>query len=881
VPLSLGTRIGPYEIVSPLGAGGMGEVYRALDTNLNRAAAIKVLPSAFAQDDDRVTRLRREAQVLASLNHPNIAAIYGLETSGQTLALALEFVDGEDLSQRLARGPIPVDEAIAYARQIVDALDAAHEKSIVHRDLKPANVKITREGTVKVLDFGLAKAYCGDSASLASDQSRSPTVAPQVTETGMIVGTAAYMSPEQARGKPVDKRSDVWAFGVVLFEMLTGRPLFRGDTLSDTLAAVLTRDPDWATLPAPTPPGVRRLLSWCVERDPKKRLRDIGDARKELDDVAAATSAVASSRRPALGWLPWTVAAGAVLLAAWGLMVPRAGSASAPEVLHFDIGLPADIEPVLSLSSSGLAIAPDGHSIAMVGSRGGLRKVFVRRFDSAAVAEVAGSRNANAVAFSPDSTSIAFHSGGVIRRVSLTDLQQEEITAGADLFSGLSWSPAGIIFNHNGALWIVRPGGDPPRALTTLDATRNEVLHDHPLVLPGEQLMLFASITTQAGGERIESVPIGGGPRSVIVERATTPVWSSTGHLLFARDGAVLAAPFDPQHPARVAESVTVLAPGVVGTLLSDDLGFRLSSAGTLLYLPSSFDTNRVFSVSRDGAALPLGLPPSHYETPRVSPDGRRVLFNNGGNFVDVLDLARDTVARLTASAVATTFPTWTADGTRVVLKQFNIPVVALADGSGVAKSLAGFALGDLPVAPGPDAGSVLTVRVRDGTAADVFLMSIDGTSQPKPLVATPAYEGGPELSPDGRWLLYQSDASGQHEIYVRPYPSLNRQWQASEGGGIQPRFSRTGREIYYRAGGHLIAVTFDPSGPEPVFGRPTALFADDYDFGRGISVPNYDATPDGRFLMLRHEPGTRTLHAVINWTEELKRLLATSAVAR
>ncbi len=877
--LSPGTRVGPYEILGPIGAGGMGEVYRARDTKLNRDAAIKVLPAAFAQDEGGVARLRREAQVLASLNHPHIASIYGLEETNGALALALEFVEGDDLARRLARGPIPIDEAIAYAKQIVEGLEAAHEKGIVHRDLKPANIKVTKDGAVKILDFGLAKAYEGDAGQAGSDPSQSPTMARHGTLAGVILGTAAYMSPEQARGKAVDKRADIWAFGVVLFEMLAGRRLFPGETLSDTLAAVLTREPDWTMLPSPTPPGVRRLLARCLDRDPKKRLRDIGDARPELEDARATPGTEAAPTRSVWRVGPWGLTAAAVLVAGWTLWGRSGLDPTSRDVTHLDIAYPPDVEP-LTVATQGLAISPDGRNVAMIGVRDAVRHVLVRRLDRAEASEVPGTGGVNSTAFSPDNGSVAFiPSSGSLTRVSLADQQRKVVAFGADITGGLVWSPAGIVFARGGALWIVSPEGATPRALTVLDAARGEVFHSHPVVLPGERFVLFASQNAEPGAERIEAVSIEGGPRSVIVERATTPVWSPTGHLLFARDGAVLAAAFDPHTAAVRGAAVPVMPPGAVEALRSGDLGLTLSSTGTLLYLPAGFTDQRVVSVGRDGAVRALDLPTGRYACPRISPDGRRLLVESAGNFIEALDLARGTRARLSATASGTQFSTWSADGNRVVSRRFNLPFSVKADGSGDAAPLPAAGVNDFPMSAGPDSDSVIVLRVRPETSADIFLMSISGAFEPKPLIETPAYEGGAQLSPDGRFLLYQSDTSGQAEIYVRRYPALDRQWQVSEGGGVQARWSGSSREIYYRSGQRIVAVSLDASGAEPVFGKPSALFADEYDYGFGISIANYDVTPDGRFIMLRRGANGGNLRAVVNWTEELKQILAAGGV--
>jgi eukaryotic-like serine/threonine-protein kinase len=532
MPLEPGRRIGSYEITGAIGAGGMGEVYRARDTKLNRDAAIKVLPAAFAQEEGGVARLRREAQLLASLNHPHIASIYGLEETSGALALALELVEGEDLAQRLVRGAIPVEEAVGYARQLVDGLEAAHEKGIVHRDLKPANIKVTRDGVLKILDFGLAKAYEGDAALSGSGPSQSPTMAHHGTEAGVILGSAAYMSPEQARGKPLDKRTDIWAFGVVLYEMLSGRRLFPGETLSDTIAAVLTREPDWTLLPTGTPFGVRRLLERCLERDPRKRLRDIGDARPELDDVQTTTSHAQAAPVSSL-WrvLPWGIAVAAALAAGWALWARSPGDTPAPVATHLEIGYPPNVEP-LFVSTGALAISPDGRTVVMIGVEDGVRKLFARRLDHGEASEVADTNGANSVAFSPDGASLVFvPASGLVTRLSLSDLQRKVVASGADLTGTVAWSSAGIVFGRNGALWIVSPEGGASRALTVLDAGRHEVLHARPEVLPGGRFVLFASLTTEPGTERIEAVSVDGGrhrstrPPAICCSRGTEPCW--------------------------------------------------------------------------------------------------------------------------------------------------------------------------------------------------------------------------------------------------------------------------------------------------------------------------------------------------------------------
>jgi serine/threonine-protein kinase len=468
-------------------------------------------------------------------------------------------------------------------------------------------------------------------------------------------------------------------------------------------------------------------------------------------------------------------------------------------------------------------------------------------------------------------------SSGLITRIGLADQQRKVLTSGAELTLAISWSQAGIIFGRGGALSIVSSEGGTPRAITTLDAARHEVAHDSALVLAG-RLVLFTSQTTEPGQERIESVSIDGGPRSVVIERARTPIWSPTGHLLFARDGAVLAVALDPATGKPLGPATPIIAAGTIEPLSSGQLGLSLSSTGTLLFAPAGFTDKRVVSVGRDGAALALDLPPGRYTNPRISPDGRRLLIESGES-IEALDLARGTRARLSAATLSTVFSAWSADGKRVVFRRFASPFWVASDGSGASGPVPGGTVSDFPSSPGPDPDSYIALRIRPETSGDVFLMSIGGAFEPRPLVATPAYEGGAQLSPDGRWLLYQSDSSGRPEIYVRRYPGLDRQWQVSDGGGVQARWSRNNREIYYRSGRHIVAATLDGSGAEPVFGKPVPVFADDYDFGAGASIANYDVTPDGRFIMIRRGVNGGKLSVVINWTEELKRILAAGGV--
>jgi Tol biopolymer transport system component len=874
-----GTKLGPYEIRSPLGAGGMGEVYRAADSKLGRDVALKVILPEFARDTQLMARFQREAQVLASFNHTNIASIYGLEDSGGVRALVMELVEGPTLADRIKEGAIPLEEALPIAKQIAEALEYAHERGIVHRDLKPANIKVTQDDKVKVLDFGLAKALQDDPS--AQDISNSPTLSIAATKAGIILGTAAYMSPEQAKGKTVDRRADIWSFGVVFFEMLTGHQTFVGETATDIMAAVVRAEPDWSLLPKNLPGRVRELLQRCLVKDDKRRLRDIGDARLALDDAMNAVPEAASSAplNPLRRALPWAIAAIAIAVAAWTLLHRAGSNAASGAVMHLEIEYPPNVEPITGLQG-GFAVSPDGQSVAMIGVRDGVRRLYIRRFDRPEAAEISDTGGVNAADFSPDSKSVVFTLGsGLITRMSLADQQRTVLAHGADLGSSVGWVSTDIVYNQGGALWIVPAKGGTPRQLTALDATRHEVLHSDPAVLPGGRVVLFSSLTTDPGTERIEAVSLDGQKRAVVIEHAVTPVRSPTEHLLFGRDGAVWAVPFDERSAVARGIAVAVIPAGVVGTVRSGSLGFQLSSSGDLVFVPADLDSKRVVSVGRDGSELALNLPLDRYGTPRISPDGRRLLVESQGSHIETLDLLRGTHATLTAPALGTSFPSWTADGQGVVFRRFNVPFWTPADGSGKAGPVPHGLINDFPSSPGPDPDTILDVRIQPETSGDIFLMSVSGKFQPKPLLVTPAYEGGPELSPDGHWMLYQSNQSGQPEIYVRRYSAMDRQWQVSEGGGVHARWSSTGREIYYRGGQRMMAVAVDSSGAEPTFGKPAALFADEYDFGQAISIANYDVTREGRFIMLRRGSQGSSLRVVIHWVEELKQILAAGGV--
>ncbi len=876
--LSPGTRLGPYEVVALLGAGGMGEVYRARDSRLRRDVALKILPDAFASDPDRLARFEREAQVLASLSHPNLATVYGLEEAvneagGSYRAIVMELVEGPTLADRLARGALPLDEALAVARQIASGVELAHERGIVHRDLKPANIKLSGDGIVKVLDFGLAKLWEKEPLASGADPANSPTMTGAgLTSAGIILGTAAYMSPEQARGRKVDQRADIWAFGCILFEMLAGTPAFGGETATDILARVMERDPDWSKLPATTPPNVTRVLRRCLEKDPTRRLRHIGDARLEFDD-ARDPQAVATAPQ-ASRWsrvLPWSVAGLLALATAAAFATRPATSTASLDVLHFDIVNPAGVEVQAGITQS-FGLSPDGTRIAFVGVRDGMRKIFVRDVAGPEVAEIPGSTGVNTLAFSSDGTAIAFISASSsLTTFQFGDSATRVLPATGDPAGGLDWGTQGIVFQKQNSVWIVDPTGGAPRQLTTLDAARDEVVHAVPIWLD-DRVIVFASLTNQAGTERIETVTLDAQPRrTVIMERARRPAWSPTGHLLFDRDGALLAVPFDLDTLKATGPASVVLPAGTVSPTTLGGLSVQVSAAGTLAYLPAGYGNRRIVIVGRDGSSVPLDYPAARFTNPRFSHDGTRLALDEDLSSQVVIDLARGTKVALQQPAFGSGWVSWNSDGSRLAYRRYNQPYSISADGKRDGAPIKGADATDFPTSAGATPDELLMVRIHPETSGDVYLFSLSGAHPPKALISGRGYQGGPQLSPDKRWLLYQSDETGQPEIYVRAYPVLDRGWQVSVGGGVQPRWGAGGREVLYRAGGPMVAVAFDGRGDAPALGKPQTLFDQAFDYGQGISIANYDVSRDGRLVMLRAEPGVAPFHVIRNWAEGLK----------
>jgi serine/threonine protein kinase/Tol biopolymer transport system component len=889
--IAAGSRLGPYEVLGPLGAGGMGEVYRARDAKLNRDVAIKVLPEAFAADAERLARFRREAQVLAALNHPHIAAIYGLEESGGIEALVLELVPGETLAERLARGPIPVDEALEIARQIADALEAAHEKGIVHRDLKPANVKLTPEGKVKVLDFGLAKALSGDASS--PDVSRSPTMTAQATQAGVVIGTAAYMSPEQARGKAVDKRADIWAFGAIVWEMLMGRRLFEGETVSDVLAAVLRQNLDFAALPEDTPDGIVRLLHRSLERDPKSRLHDIADARLEIEESQRAPArrvesktAAPPSRSRALQWVPWLVAA-AALLAAFASM--RRKPAVAEDLVRLSVDLPENMSLDANVGDQTqiLAISPDGRRIAFQVKGGEGHRIFVRDLSRENAEPVAGTEDGSSPFFSPDGEWLGFVAGDKLKKTLLRGGTPVTL-APASRGRGAAWgSDDTIVFTPsvNAGLARMSAAGGEPRPLTVLDPATRERTHRWPELVPEGNWALFTVGTEEKPGDyddsRIDAVSLTTGKRHVVYRGASLALYAPPGRLLLARRGDILAAPFDPQAAEVRGPAVPVLQ-GVSGDSRSGVSYFGVAKTGALVYAVglSSQGLTEIAWIDRTGRQEAAGIPPGPYAQIALSPDGQKLAYAvgpGGGSRSDIwiADLAHRAQFQLTSTGQAAS-PCWAPDGASVA---FSTPagdaiLRQRVDGTAAAEVL-WQAPHRVPITMDsfvPDGSAVLATLSGLPSRNDIYLIALTGDRAGRALISTPDSEQRGMISPDGRWLAYTGEYEGRSHIYVQPYPSLAGRFQISRTGGAAPRWSRDGKELFFTWNDEVFAV---PIRLSPIFapGEPRPLFKIDRP-PKSEWGDIYDVSPDGKrfvFLVRQKEANRSTrLNVVLNFSKHL-----------
>ena len=882
--LTSGTKLGSYEITSPIGAGGMGEVYEAHDTKLGRDVAIKVLPEAFAHDPERLSRFQREAKMLASLNHPNIATIHGLEHSNNTQYLVMELVSGETLAERVKReGRIPVEEALSIAQQIAEALEAAHEKGIIHRDLKPANVKVTPEGKVKVLDFGLAKAFAGDAAN--DDPSNSPTLSMAATMHGVILGTAAYMSPEQARGKAVDKRTDIWAFGCVLYELLTGKQAFSGEDITEILAAVVKTEPDWNRLPESTPPAIRTLLPRCLRKDRRQRFHDTADVRIEIEEALNAPATLVPpvpKVRDAAIWR-WALLSGIACLlvgSITGTVVWKAKpDMGSQPVSRLAVELPISDELALAQLSRVVAISPDGSRIAFVATHEGKQQIYLRAMNSLESKAVPGTERAVSPFFSPDGKWLGFSAGGKLTKV-MADGGAPLVLCDAPNVTGVTWGDNDtIVFARqfgNFGLSKVSAAGGKPEAITTRDPTKEEESHRWPELLPGGKAVLFTQWSRNLDDAQIVVQRLDGREPRVLVRGGSDAHYLPTGHLVYARAGILLAVPFDLSrlevtgNPIPVAEGVSLSTEGVAQ--------FSISSTGSLAYVPGGLQGagRKLVWLDRNGVEQPLAAPPRAYQSPRLSPDGQRiaVVIQGANDDIWVYDIPRQTFTRLTFAG-RNLSPLWTPDGKRIIFRaspvggeRLNL-FWKLADGSSEAERLTVSDYSQTPDSLSPDGQVLVFTQLDPTTNYGLWLLPLTGDRKPRPFLQTPRNEGVSELSSDGHWLAYTSDESGQYEIYLRPFPTGGAKWQISTEGGIRPHWARTG-ELVYPNGDKMMAVSI---ATQPILsvGTPRLLFERNNE-----GVFNYDVTRDGqRFLMLKsseQEQKATQIVVVLNWFEELKR---------
>jgi Tol biopolymer transport system component len=885
MPLNPGVRLGPYEIVAPLGAGGMGEVYRATDSNLKRPVAIKVLPSSVALDADRLARFQREAEVLAALNHPNIAAIYGLERTVELTALVMELVEGEDLSAQIARAPIPLTDALHIAKQIADAVEAAHEQGIIHRDLKPQNIKVRADGTVKVLDFGLAKAMDPTVSSAAAEAMNSPTLTNRATQMGVILGTAAYMAPEQAKGKPVDKRADIWAFGVVLHEMLTGERLFTADTVPETLALVMTQPIDLGSLPPSTPRRVRDLIARCLEKDPKKRLRDIGEARIRLEEVinrtaedptspAAAGTAAAPAASRTRQRIAWGAAVGGALLAVaagtWALL-PR----PAPLETRLDVTTPSTTDTI------SFAISPDGRQLVFVASdTNGRPQLWLRPLDRAAPQPLTGTEGATFPFWSPDSRSVAFFTGSTLKRLELGGGLPQAIASSAYGGRGGTWSTEGgiLIGQTNGSLLHVSPNGGTPETVTKL--ATGQASHRWPQFLPGGRRFLFCSPVAMGAPGGLYLGTLDSTDVKKIADVDTGVQFLAPDWLFFLRQDVLVAQHVDLARGEliagfkSVADHVTANPALMVGA-------FSVSQNGSIVYRTGKglesqftwFDRSGKI-VGAIGAADPNGL-----LQPMLSPVDRRVVGYRtiqGNTDLWLFDAGRMTP--LTFDAGREIYPVWSPDGSRITFsKDLNgsLSLYQKSAQGGSEEELLLTAPPDSSLAPfawSPDGRFLIYGDRNPVTGSDLWVLPRDGKRQPSVFVNSKFDERQAQFSPDGKWVAYASDASKQFEVYLRPFPASGGQHTVSTAGGISPRWRRDGAELYYiAADGQLMAVSVTTTGKTPELGAPVALFSPRIVSGGTLPIGvawQYDVAPDGRFLInvIVGDAVTAPITVIQNW---------------
>jgi Tol biopolymer transport system component/tRNA A-37 threonylcarbamoyl transferase component Bud32 len=869
-----GSRVGVYEVTTQLGEGAMGVVFRARDTKLLRDVALKVLPDHFADDPDRLTRLQREAQVLASLNHPNIAHVYGLEQVGGSECIVMEFVEGETLEERLKHGRLPVHDTLEIARQLADGLAAAHERGIVHRDLKPANIKLASKGVVKILDFGLAKPFAGP--AMGSGMSVMPTIA-SGSVSGGIFGTVAYMSPEQARGKDVDSRTDIWAFGCVLYEMLTGQLAFSGETATDTIATIVTGQPDMAALPPDVPASIRLLISATLQKNAQQRLQHIGDARLFLDQAFASpvsppsVAVAARQARRRAGALAVAFAAGLVAALATATFFLRPRSQPAAPAMRFELVLPNYV--------AGPSVSPDGQHIMYAGAPEGENvAIWVRSIGSESAEKLPGTEKPTGAIWSPDSRAVAVVSDGKLKKIDLTSRSVQVICEiGAENLRGMSWGASGVILlSRKNQIYRVPADGGPLTPVMPLDPARQETLHAVPVFLPDGNHFFFASASSarEKGGIFVGSLD--GKTKSYLMPLGTrlNSIGYAPGYLLIAGDD-LIAQPFNEKSLALSGSAVPIV----------DGLGIYWSASnnGVLIFQKASTASpnKQLTWFDRTGKQLGQLGAPANYANVEISPAGDRVavdMTTDGNGDVWVIDVARAVPSRLTFDAGRDWTPVWSPDGSQIAFASSrgggSHMYQRAASGVGSDRVVLKSDSSEIPVSWSPDGRYIVFSRFKPSGAAgvDTWLLTLGGDPKASPFLESPFDKAQARISPDGRWIAYATNDSGTYQVVVQSFPDPNGgRWQITAQGGIEPKWKHDGRELYYLApDGKLMAVAVS-AGPAFQAGSPSALFQTPLVVTRSYTPRDrrYDVAPDGRFLIAvpTVAAAQASVTAVVNWT--------------